>query len=290
MDIEVSRIGIRTLLGVDDEQRCKEYLVNTSKKAALVTGASHGIGRELAIKLVSEGWHVFGTGRDLDSLKKMEVSYPLFQAIQGDFTRNEDLKKVAETVLDSRLPLFLNVQNAGMKSPPKNLNLYTCEAVDEVMQVNLLAPMKLTALLARYMPPQGRILYVTSRAATLKLRESSTYCASKAGIDVVTGIVRQELEDRQIGVLNVIPGEVDTTIQKILRETKTFHLHDLFIKAKDMGGLIAPSICAEFLKWLLCDLPFDKYKNAKMPISIYDDWHHEYWLKKSEDLPPFPFT
>lgn len=258
-------------------------------RAALVTGASHGIGFELARQLLSQGWTVFGTGRDLGSLKTTQAIFPDFIPIQADFASNDDIERIALIIKDSGLPLYLSVQNAGMKSPPRPLTQYNCESIDEVFAVNLLAPMKLTALLADSMPPHSRILYVTSRAATLNLKESSTYCASKAGIDVVAAIVRQELEEKNIGVACVIPGEVDTTIQKILRETTSFHLHQLSIDAYASGQLISPRMCARFLTWLLCDLSFEEFKHSQMPLSIYDEWHHAKWLEDPCALPAFPF-
>ena len=259
------------------------------QQVALVTGATLGIGLELAKNLLNNNWVVFGTGRDKDSLNKTKSHSPNFIPIHADFTQNKDLERVADTIKDYGLPLQISVQNAGMKSPPRPLHQYTCDSIDEVFYVNLLAPMKLSALLTDYMPEKSRILYITSRAATLHLKESTTYCASKAGLDSVAAIVRQELAEKNIGVACVIPGEVDTRIQKTLRETTSFHLHELFINAYNAGQLISPQICAEFLKWFLCDLSFEQFKNSQMPISIYDRWHHHHWLKDTSKLPAFPF-
>lgn len=239
--------------------------------------------------MLKDGWIVFGTGRDLESLLSIKELFPDFIPIQADFTRNADIEKIAMIIKNSALPLSLSIQNAGMKSPPRPLSQYDCKSIDEVLLVNLLAPMKLTALLTSQMPAESRILYITSRAATLKLEESSTYCASKAGLDEVAAIVRKELKGNNIGVSCAIPGEVDTKIQKILRETTTFHLHKIFQDAYQAGQLISPKICADFLKWLLCDLSFTEFKQSNMPFSIYDHWHHKFWLKDPAQLPPFPF-
>lgn len=259
------------------------------KKTALVTGATHGIGLALSKNLLSNGWLVFGTGRDLASLETTQALFPNFIPIQADFTKNDDIQNVASTIKKTGLPLSLSVQNAGMKSPPRPLEQYTCGSIDEELMVNLLAPMKLTALLSTQMPAESRILYLTSRAATLKLKEGSTYCASKAALDEVAAIVRKELEERNIGVSTVIPGEVDTHIQKILRETTSFHLHQKFEEIYQKGQLINPTVCATFLKWLLCDLSFAEFKQSKMPVSIYDKWHHQFWLTEANQLPVFPF-
>ena len=80
-----------------------------------------------------------------------------------------------------------------------------------------------------------------------------------------------------------------TKIQKILRETTSFHLHQMFDEAYQQGQLISPKTCAEFLKWLLCDLSFDEFRQSNMPVSIYDEWHHSFWLKDKNQLPAFPF-
>jgi benzil reductase ((S)-benzoin forming) len=260
-----------------------------NKRAALVTGSSHGIGKELSLNLLNQGWIVFGTGRDIQSLNKIHECFSNFIAIQSDFNSNKDIENIASIIKASNIPLYLSVQNAGMKSPPRPLTEYNCESIDEVFNVNLLGPMKLTALLAAAMPAEARILYVTSRAAGLKIKESSTYCASKVGLDEVAAIVRQELAEKNIGITCVIPGEVDTHIQKILRETTGFHLHEMFQKAYEQQQLISPKICAKFLAWLLCQYPFQEFKNSKMPISIYDTWHHKEWLDTSDKLPAFPF-
>lgn len=268
-------------------QNPKEWGVDM-KQAALITGSSRGIGYELAKNLLSQGWTVFGVARDEKSLLKLQREFPDFIPIVADFTKNEDIEKTARTIKNSHLPLTLSVQNAGMKSPPRPLHNYDCESIDEVFLVNLLAPMKLTALLVEQMSEMSRILYVTSRAATLRLKESSTYCASKAGLDEIAAIVRQEIADKNIGVACVIPGEVDTKIQEVLRETTSFHLHQQFIQAYEGGHLISPQVCAKFLQWLLCDMPFSEYKQTDIPISIYDTFHHQFWLNEPENLPAFP--
>lgn len=262
---------------------------NDKEKVALVTGASRGIGKALSEELLKDGWIVYGTARNLDDLKNIQKQYPQFHPIQADFTSNKDVKKIVKVIEDSHYKLKLLVQNAGMKSPPRPLSQYSPEQIDEVMSVNLLTPMKLSALLSGHMQPESRILFVTSRAATLRLKESSTYCASKAALNEIAAILRQELEPQSIAVQAVIPGEVDTYIQKVLRDTKTFHLHKAFIQAYEKGGLIQPQICASFLKWLLVDMRFEDYAKAELPMSIYDEWHHHFWLKDQKDLPPFPF-
>lgn len=265
------------------------FAKSDTEKVALITGASRGIGEALSIELLKDGWIVYGTGRNLEDLQKIQKEYPQFYPIQADFTSNQDVKKIVKIIKSSNQKLKLMVQNAGMKSPPRPLSQYNPEQIDEVMFVNLLTPMKLSALLSDQMLPQSRMLFVTSRAATLRLKESSTYCASKAALNEIAAILRQEFAPQGIAVQAVIPGEVDTHIQAVLRETKTFHLHKSFIEAYEKGGLIKPQVCASFLKWLLVDLSYDDYAKGDLPISIYDEWHHRFWLKDTKDLPPFPF-
>ena len=217
----------------------------------------------------------------------IQKQYKNFRPIIADLTKNADIAQLGKVLKDAKLPLHLVVQNAGMKSPPRPLTQYTSTQIDEVLQLNLLAPMKLVPLLADHMAPHSRMLFVTSRAATLQLKEGSTYCASKAGLNQVAAIVRQELPN--VAIACVIPGEVDTEIQKTIRETKSFHLYKQFEEAYETGQLISPKTCAEFLAWMVCDMPYEDFANSDIPISIYDEWHHASWLKDPKDLPPFPF-
>ncbi|KTC97911.1 sepiapterin reductase [Legionella geestiana] len=258
-------------------------------KTALVTGASHGIGQALSMRLLESGWNVFGCGRDEKSLEALQARFPQFRPLQADFTSNHDLNAVVRVITESNVPLSLLVHSAGVKSAPRPLTQYDCESLDEELLVNLLAPMKLSAMLATLMPPESRILFLTSRAASLTLEEVAPYCASKAGLDSLAAVLRKELASAGIGVCSVIPGEVNTGMQKTLRETRSFHLHTQFEHAFKEERLIAPEVCAQFLEWLLCRCPFVDFSTRDMPISIYDEWHHPFWLIDAKQLPPFPF-
>lgn len=261
------------------------------EKNALVTGATHGIGLALTKKLLLDGFHVFGCGRNEPVLSSIARESSSFTPIRCNLTCNKDIENLVNVIEKSGRNLSLNVQNAGMKSPPRALHYYDCASIDDVFNVNLLAPMKLTALLMKHMVDGGRILYLTSRAATLKLEEGSTYCASKAGLDEVAAIVRKEIATAglKIGVASVIPGEVDTNIQKILRETPNFHLKGMFQRAYEAGQLISPEVCADFLYYLLVTTPFSYFAECELPQTIYDEKHHGLWLKDPKRFPAFPF-
>src|ERR1700692_484286 len=70
------------------------HQIASDQKAALVTGATRGIGRELAIRLIEAGYTVFGTGRDEESLRGLKAVYPEFRGIKADFTRNSDIRHI----------------------------------------------------------------------------------------------------------------------------------------------------------------------------------------------------
>ena len=129
-----------------------KIFINAFIKRIFFKGASNGIDLELTKILLKDGWIVFGIGRDKINLENTRTLFPQFIPIQADFTRNANIERAANIIKNSGLPLHLSVQNAGMKSPPRPLIQYTCESIDEVFFVNLLAPMKLTALLAQQMP------------------------------------------------------------------------------------------------------------------------------------------
>lgn len=102
-------------------------------QTALITGATQGIGLALTQNLLRHGWTVFGTGRDKESLDKIKQEFPNFRPICGDLTKNSTILNIASIVQASELPLHLLVQNAGMKTPPRDLEQHSCDAIDEVV-------------------------------------------------------------------------------------------------------------------------------------------------------------
>lgn len=162
---------------------------------------------------------------------------------------------------------------------PQTIDSMDLETLEKVIQVNLLAPMKLSKIALPLCKPNARILHINSCAATIPFSQVAPYCTAKAGLAMFAEVLRQELQTRSIAVASVNPGDVDTEMQRILRETPDFYLADKLHDQYTTGQLIAPAICAQFLSWLLCDTSFDDFNNEPAQWDIYDPSHREHWLK-----------
>lgn len=258
-----------------------------TKQRALITGVSRGIGFALAHNLLQRGIEVLGIARTDRSQISQLITSPGFTYLSLDLATNNGLYSLQEFIKTQKLTFDFVIHNAGMMMTPQTLDAMSTDIMEQTIQLNLLAPMKLSHILAPFYQSHSRILNITSPAATRATAQEGPYCISKAGLNVLTQVLRKELEPRSIAVAGVIPGQVDTDMQFILRNTQTFHLqqkfHDNFIH----GLLISPDICADFLSWLLCEMPFDEFNGKADPWDIYDTTLHGRWLKTM--LPPFPF-
>jgi NAD(P)-dependent dehydrogenase (short-subunit alcohol dehydrogenase family) len=174
---------------------------------ALVTGASSGIGQALAVRLVASGARVFAAGRDEHALAAVSRATP----VVADLAEPAAPQRLARQVLDEAGRIDLLVNNAGAGSAGA-LAQQPPDVVDQVLCVNLRAPVQLTRAVLPGMLERGhgRLVFVTSIAGRLGVRDEAVYAAAKAGLDVFAESLRLEVAERGIGVTVVVPGVVDT--------------------------------------------------------------------------------
>jgi len=174
---------------------------------ALVTGASSGIGRALAGRLVTAGAHVFAHGRDEQALSTIAGATPLL----ADLAEPPAARRLADQVLDRAGRVDLLVSNAGSGWAGALCELRP-EVVDRLVAVNLRAPLQLTRAVLPGMLDRGhgRLVFVGSIAGRLGVRDEAVYAATKAGLDVFAESLRAELAGTGVGVTVVVPAVVDT--------------------------------------------------------------------------------
>lgn len=251
-------------------QLTHSYTMEEEEKWALITEASRGIGKTLSEKLLEKGWNVIGVARSEEQLDEIKKRYAKFHSVKADLTQNHDIDKFGKSIVNITSKLNIMVHNAGVKGPLKPLKGTSLESIDETISTNLLAPMKIHDSLSFMIPNSGRIMFVTSKAAE-GLKEASSYSVSKAGLNIFVQTLRQELFNRkEPAVACVIPEEGDAQMQEKVR-------------------IIDPEVSAEFLAWFVIESNYHTFATSKIPTSIYDDWHHRFWLKDKSKLPPNPF-
>jgi len=187
-------------------------------QAALITGASRGLGRALGEQLAAGGARVVLVARDAG---------PLADVVTGIRARGGDAHAIIADIADKAAPhriagqahglvgeIHIAVHNASSLGPtPLRLLLDTeCEDLSAVLDTNLVGPFRLTKILAGAMALRGRgtIVHISSDAAVEPYPRWGAYGVSKAAQDHLARILAAELAETGVRILAVDPGEMDT--------------------------------------------------------------------------------
>ncbi|MDP2996929.1 MAG: 3-ketoacyl-ACP reductase [Bryobacterales bacterium] len=179
---------------------------------AIVTGASRGIGRGIAIEL-ARTHQVIGTyrgRRDAAESLQAETGCQIFQC---DISSNQDREALIAFARQKFDRLDLLVNNAGI-APRERRDILEAsqEIFDEVLNTNLKGPYFLTQLAARWMAGQteGRIVFVTSISSYTASVNRGEYCISKAGLSMAVSLWAQRLAQAGVKVFEIRPGVIRT--------------------------------------------------------------------------------
>ncbi|MFE2585089.1 SDR family NAD(P)-dependent oxidoreductase [Streptomyces sp. NPDC059378] len=196
---------------------------------ALVTGATAGIGRAVALRLAASGAAVIVHGRDEQrgaaTVEEIAAAGGKAWFVAADLSRSEDVLRLAAEA--GEVDILIN--NAGIyrfASTPDT----TAEMFDTHMAVNSRAPMLLVGALAPGMAARGRgaVVNVSTAAAVTPVRGAGAYGASKAALELLTRVWADEFGAQGVRVNAVAPGPVatpgtadmgDDTLQAIGRTT-----------------------------------------------------------------------
>jgi 3-oxoacyl-[acyl-carrier protein] reductase len=192
--------------------------MSDTKPVALVTGASRGIGRGIALQLAAEGFNlVINYARNADAarevLAKCEASGVKAVAIQADIASSPDRKKLCDESFAAFGRIDLLVNNAGIAPPVRADILEASEdSFDAVINTNLKGPYFLTQLVAKRMIQQGagKIVNITSVSAEVPSVNRGDYCIAKAGLAMMTKLFAARLAEHGLNVYEIRPGIIET--------------------------------------------------------------------------------
>lgn len=185
-------------------------------KIALVTGASRGLGRAIAMALASEGCKVIITGRDEEALA--ETSAEISRSKGSVYARHCDVRSpesvdaLATAIRKQFGRLDILINNAGVAHVTAPVDRLPIEAWREVIDTNLTGLFLVTRAMLPLMHTGATIINNLSISAKMVFPEASAYNASKHGALGFTGTLREELRPRGIRVVSLIPGATDTDI------------------------------------------------------------------------------
>ena len=201
-------------------------------KVALVTGASRGIGKAIALGLANAGAHVMITFRNssaegqkiVDEIKCKGRESTAFQSDAADFNQS---KNIVEKIVATYNRLDILVNNAGITKDGLLMRMSE-EDWDAVIDTNLKSVFNLSKAVLRQMMSQrsGKIINITSISGMIGNAGQANYAASKAGIIGFTKSLAKELGSRNIQVNAVAPGFVETDMTSKLNDEQRKKLEE----------------------------------------------------------------
>ena len=214
-------------------------------QVALITGASRGLGRTLAQFLAAQGTDLILTARTSEVLDATARELTGFRgrtiALAGDVADAGHRRALAE-VAEGLGGLDLLVNNASIlgPSPLPTLADYPLEALEQVLEVNFLAPLGLIqATLPLLRRRRGLVVNISSDAAVGGYPGWGGYGASKAALDLATLTLAHELAESGVAVVGVDPGDMRT------------QMHQDAFPGEDISDRPLPDATLPFWAWLL---------------------------------------
>lgn len=214
-------------------------------KTALVTGASRGIGRAIALEFKEKGYSVIGTATsDNGATELNEIG------IQGyvlDLNSHESIDSFWQKLEDNNQNISLLVNNAGITRDNIVLRM-SDEEWSDIMNVHLYGTFQLCKRSLKMMLKSkwGRIINISSASASIGNRGQSNYAAAKAGVEAFTKSLAKEVGKRDITINAVAPGFISTD----MTENNDGVNEDYLIKGIPLGRFGEPSEVANLVTFL----------------------------------------
>lgn len=195
--------------------------VDLSGQVALVTGASQGLGRAMAIALGRNGARVACVARNAeklaDTVQSIAASGGSAEAFACDVKKRESVDQVVDSVADNWGRLDILVNNAGITRDTL-LPRMTDEEWDDVIETNLRGTFLFARAASRHMmrARYGRIINISSVSGIMGNAGQTNYSASKAGMIGLTRSLSRELAGRKVTINAVAPGFIESDMTKAL--------------------------------------------------------------------------
>ena len=189
------------------------------RKTVLITGATSGVGYATAMRLLSysDQYTVYATGRAPDKLWELQNEGAV--AIPADITNSVDM----ENLLEQTGPMDIVIFSAGV-GHFEAVHLMPDEAIQSMMDTNIIAPIKLTRSILPQMMEQreGHLIYIGSQAGKVATPKASVYAATKHALIGYTNALRMEVASFGINVSIIHPGPIDTPFIDVADKTGNY--------------------------------------------------------------------
>lgn len=207
-------------------------------KKVLITGSTRGIGWAIANKLADEGANVIVTGR---GKKAPSPLMPNMSYYQVDFAKYENIVQFCELLKSESKSIDILINNAG-NTIVKDYKDMTIEDFDAVNDLNYRSVFATTRLfIDDLIANKGGIVNILSVAVTDIFTGNSLYAASKSAVSTMMKVLREELRQDGVDVVNVYPGATSTDLWP--DDLRKEHEHKM-MKPEDIANAILPALVA----------------------------------------------
>jgi NAD(P)-dependent dehydrogenase (short-subunit alcohol dehydrogenase family) len=200
------------------------------RPVAIVTGASRGIGRSVALELANLGYDLIinrAQDEQPEVLEEAGAYGARCEFVPGNIAEGGTRQRIVDVTKTRFGRCDMLVNNAGA-GPAKRLDILEAseESFDRVLSINLKGPYFLTQLIANWMVEQRkqdpdrsfRIVNIGSISAYTSSPSRGEYCISKAGIAMMTKLYADRLAEYDIGVFEISPGIIETDMTRAVKE------------------------------------------------------------------------
>jgi len=219
-----------------------------SHKIAIVTGASQGIGKTIAIEMAKSGATVFCLARNKEALdatiKTITEEGGKAHAFSCDISNNDDFKNISLNIFKNYGSIDILVNNAGITKDNLLLRM-SDNQWDDVLNINLKGPFTCTRSVVKHMMKNkfGRIINITSIVGITGNAGQANYAASKSGLIGLTKSIAKEFASRGITANCVAPGWIETSMtDQLSTEVKNKFLSQIPIgkigQSKDIANTV----------------------------------------------------
>ncbi len=252
-------------------------------RSAIITGASQGLGRALALAFAREGANLLLTARGADTLEQTHREVAALAvtpgqsvySLSGDVSRTEDCQQWVQTALSRFGRLDILVNNAGIYGPIGRIEENDWDEWVQALHINLLGTVQMCRAVLPHMRQRkyGKIINLSGGGATAPLPNFSSYAASKAAVVRFTETLAEEARDDHIDVNSVAPGALNTRLlEQVLAAGPAragLKFYERSLQQRDSGGASLER-AAELVVYL-ASARSDGI-TGRLLSAVWDDW------------------
>lgn len=211
-------------------------------KKILITGASDGIGKQIAIQMAKESTKLILLGRDKDRLQQVKTECEKSGAEKVytyafDIADRNSMTNHVEKIRDEHKDLAILINNAGIWQKLNEVDQFSHDQIEEIISTNLTGLIKITNTLLPTLRKQDEsaIINISSKSGVEAQKGQSIYTASKYGVRGFTDVLKVDLKDTKVRVAGVYQSGTNTDMFK---KTGDDFPTDDFTEAKDLADVV----------------------------------------------------